>query len=78
MFFGVVCPLEQTPSVFWSTQNSHNVMVGLKITIDQSVRNLLFDQNNRMLAISRVIVPISGFGQNPSVVRLKASTKLKL
>jgi len=31
-----------------------------------------------MLAISRVIVPISGFGQNLSVVRFKAPTKLKL
>jgi hypothetical protein len=56
---------------------SFRILVGLKITIDPGVRNLLFDQDNRMLVISRVIVPISGFGQNPSVVRLKAPTKLK-
>jgi hypothetical protein len=53
-------------------------LVGLKITIDPGVRNLLFDQDNRMLAISQVIIPISGFGQNLSVVRFKAPTKLKL
>jgi hypothetical protein len=57
---------------------SFRILVGLKITIDPGVRNLLFDEDNRMLAISRGIVSISGFGQNPSIVRLKAPTKLKL
>jgi hypothetical protein len=52
-------------------------MVGLKITIDSGVRNLLFDQDNRMLAISRIIVPFGWFGQNLSVVCFKAPTKLK-
>jgi hypothetical protein len=56
---------------------SFRILVGLKITIDSGVRNLLFDQDNRMLAISRIIVPLGGFGQNLSVVRFKAPTKLK-
>jgi hypothetical protein len=36
---------------------SFRILVGLKIIIDSGVRNLLFDQDNRMLAISPIIVP---------------------
>ena len=53
------------------------ILVGLKITIDSGVRNLLFDQDDRMLAISRIIAPLGGFGQNLSAVCFKAPTKLK-
>jgi hypothetical protein len=47
------------------------------ITIDSGVRNLLFDQDDRLLAISRIIVPLGGFGKNLSVVYFKAPMKLK-
>jgi hypothetical protein len=70
--------LEHTKFTQRHADASFRILVGLKITIDQGVRNLLFDEDNRTLAISRVIVPISGFGQNPSFVCLKASTKLNL
>jgi hypothetical protein len=56
---------------------SFRILVGLKITINSGVRNLSYDQGDHMPAISRIIIPLAGFGQNLSVVCFKASTKLK-
>jgi hypothetical protein len=74
---GAVRLLEHTKFTQRHGGASFLILVELKITIDSGVRNLLFDQDDRMLATSRIIVPLGGFGQNLSVVRFKAPTKLK-
>jgi hypothetical protein len=68
---GAVRLLEHTKFTQRHGGVSFLILVGLKSTIDSGVRNLLFEQDDRMLAISRIIVPLGGFGQNLSVVRFK-------